>query len=101
MQLSFSKAMSPQMQERLDALRKKFIAGIPKRLSDMDAAPSLAARLHVLHQLTGVALSYEAHALGALAKSTESKLETGAVVDWPASRAALHAEFVKLETGEE
>ncbi|MFM9900141.1 MAG: hypothetical protein ACKVOT_03945 [Polaromonas sp.] len=100
MQLSFSNAMSPHLRARLETLRKKFIAGIPKRLSDMDAAPSLTARLQVLHQLTGAALSYEAHALGALAKSTEAELEAGADVDWPTCRAALHAEYVKLEAGE-
>ena len=100
MQLSCSHAMSPHMQQRLDALRKKFVAGVPKRLSDMDAAASLKARLQLLHQLAGAALSYEAHALGALARATEAALERGGEVDWLRCREAMHAEFLKLEAAE-
>ena len=89
------------MQERLEALRKKFIAGIPQRLDDMAAAPSPVARLQVLHKLIGAALSYKAQALGELARSIEAALESGVDTNWPACLAALHVEFRKLEAGDE
>lgn len=85
------------MQERLQALRKKFIAGIPQRLHEMDTAPSLLGRRQVLHQLAGAALSFDAEALGHLARATETALGEGIATDWPACLAALRAEFQKLE----
>ena len=100
MLLKFGDATTPQMQERLAVLRKKFIDGIPRRLNALDASTSLTERMHVVHQLAGAALSYKAQALGELARSIEAALAAGTVTDWPERLAALHAEFRKLEGGD-
>lgn len=98
MQFSVDNTPSSDMQKRLQKLRKNFIAGIPKRLQDMDMAPSVTVRIQVLHQLAGAALSFRTEALGNLARSTEVDLEKGLVTDWPASLAALRVEFRRLES---
>ncbi len=94
--MSTQSPLSPQFQERLDALRKTFITGIPRRLDIISAASSAEARIQALHQLAGAALSYRARGLGELARSAELALETNTPLDWPACMAALQAEFCKL-----
>ena len=98
MQFSADIATSADLRRRHQALRKKFIAGIAKRLLDIEVAPSATVRAQLLHQLTGAALNFKAEALGNLARAHESALTKDFKGNWPACLALLHTEFRRLES---
>ena len=98
MQFSAEKSPSSDLHKRYQALRKKFLAGIPKRLQDIEAAPCATVRAQLLHQLIGAALNFKAEALGNLARGHESALTKDFKGNWPACLALLHTELRRLES---
>ena len=98
MQFSADIATSADLRRRHQALRKKFIAGIPKRLLDLEVAPSATVRAQLLHQLTGAALNFKAEALGNLARANEIALIKDFKTNWPTCLASLQAELRRLES---
>jgi HPt (histidine-containing phosphotransfer) domain-containing protein len=59
------------VQAALARLRERFMAGLPQRWRELQAAPDAPARAAVLHQLAGVAGSFGLHALGQAAREGE------------------------------
>lgn len=55
-------------------LRSGFLAGLPQRWVEIEAAPSDAARQQALHRLAGAAGSYGCTALGEAARAAEQAL---------------------------
>lgn len=98
MQFSADKTPSADLLKRHQALRKKFIAGIPKRLLDIEVATCATVRAQLLHQLIGAALSFKAEALGNLARANEIALIDDFKSNWPACLALLRAELRRLES---
>jgi HPt (histidine-containing phosphotransfer) domain-containing protein len=98
MQFSVDKAPSSDFHRRHQALREKFIAGIPKRLLDIETASCATVRAQLLHQLIGAALSFKAEALGHLARANEIALVEDFKTNWPACLALLRAELRRLES---
>ena len=98
MQLSPDSTPSADFHERYQALRKKFVTGIPKRLLAIEAATCTSVRMQLLHQLAGAALNFEAKALGNLVKTHEVGLKDDFTANWPACQALISAEFRRLES---
>lgn len=98
MQFSADKSPSSDLHKRYQALRKKFLAGIPKRLQDIEAAPCATVRAQLLHQLIGAALNFKAEALGNLARANEIALIKDFKTNWPTCLASLQAELRRLES---
>jgi HPt (histidine-containing phosphotransfer) domain-containing protein len=73
-------------------LRERFVAGLPQRWLEIDAAGSGPARAAALHRLVGAAASYGLVAVGEAARRAES---LAAATD-PPSTAALAAALAEL-----
>jgi HPt (histidine-containing phosphotransfer) domain-containing protein len=98
MQFSADLSPSADLRQRHQALRKKFIASVPKRLLDIEMTPCATDRAKLLHQLIGAALSFKAEALGQLARANEAALANDFKTNWPGCVAVLRAELGKLES---
>lgn len=68
------------------ALRERFVAGLPRRWSEILEAPDAAARGAALHRLAGAAGAYGFEAIGESARRAEQALHAG---DEVACHAAL------------
>jgi HPt (histidine-containing phosphotransfer) domain-containing protein len=65
-------AMPAATQAAFDRLRARFMAGLPARWSEIDAAASARALHDALHRLAGAAGSYGCAPVGAAARRAES-----------------------------
>jgi Hpt domain len=74
-------------------LRERFVAGLPQRWQDIEAAGSGPALAPALHRLVGAAASYGLLPLGEAARRAETlaSVQAGAAASSPASSAARAA----------
>ena len=70
--------LPPASRAVYEALRRKFVAGLPARWQEIEQAPDPATRAAALHRLAGVAGSYGYDELGQAARTAE-RLSVGAV----------------------
>ena len=71
-------SLPPASRAGFEALRRKFITGLPARRQEIEQAPDPAARAAALHRLAGAAGSYGYDELGQAARAAE-RLSLGAV----------------------
>jgi len=64
-------SLPPASRAGLEALRRKFVAGLPARWQEIEQAPDPAARTAALHRLAGAAGSYGYEQLGQAARAAE------------------------------
>jgi HPt (histidine-containing phosphotransfer) domain-containing protein len=69
-------ALSPEVRAGYEALRRRFIAGLPERWREIEDAVDPAARAAVLHRLAGAAGAYGCGELGQAARSAEQLAAT-------------------------
>lgn len=65
------------VQAGMARLRERFMAGLPQRWRDIEAAGDAGARAAALHQLAGVAGSFGLDALGHAARAGENAALAG------------------------
>ncbi|WP_157270391.1 Hpt domain-containing protein [Azohydromonas aeria] len=65
------------VQAGMARLRERFLAGLPQRWREIEAAADAAARAGALHQLAGVAGSFGLDALGNAARAGENAALAG------------------------
>jgi HPt (histidine-containing phosphotransfer) domain-containing protein len=63
--------LPPASRPGFEALRQKFITGLPARWQEIEQAPDPAARAAALHRLAGAAGSYGYEELGQAARAAE------------------------------
>jgi hypothetical protein len=63
--------LPPAARGAFEALRTRFLAGLPERWREIDEATDPAARVAALHRLAGSAGSYGCHELGQAARAAE------------------------------
>jgi HPt (histidine-containing phosphotransfer) domain-containing protein len=63
--------LPPQAQAAFEALRHRFLVGLPERWREIEDAPDDGARRAALHRLSGAAGSFGCPALGSLARDAE------------------------------
>ena len=61
----------PAVRAGFEALRRKFVTGLPARWQEIEQAPDPAARAAALHRLAGAAGSYGYEELGQAARAAE------------------------------
>ena len=86
--------MPPAVQAAFQALRTRFLAGLPARWQEIEAAAPGAVRRDALHRLAGAAGSYGFEALGQAARQAERLCAAGA--DESAALAALQEQVAAL-----
>jgi HPt (histidine-containing phosphotransfer) domain-containing protein len=64
-------SLPPASRPGYEALRRKFLAGLPARWQEIEQAPDAAARAAALHRLAGAAGSYGCDELGQAARAAE------------------------------
>lgn len=67
----------PARHAGFEALRRRFVTGLPDRWREIDAAPDPATRAAALHRLAGAAGTYGFSELGTAARAAE-RLVAGA-----------------------
>ena len=63
--------LPPEARAGFEALRSRFVAGLPERWQEIAQAPDPAARAAALHRLAGAAGSYGYATLGQAARAAE------------------------------
>jgi HPt (histidine-containing phosphotransfer) domain-containing protein len=63
--------LPPAARAGFEALRQRFLAGLPERWREIEAAPDDRARIAALHRLAGAAGSYGFDELGRTARAAE------------------------------
>jgi hypothetical protein len=89
MAASPAEGMPPEMQATFERLRERFVAGLPQRWQEIDAAGSGPALAAALHRLVGAAASYGLGALGDAAREAEALAGGPDGTPSPACAAAL------------
>lgn len=93
-----TKGMSPELQQRILMLRKKFIAGLGERWDEIEAARNdQAQRVQVLHRLAGAALAFGFDELGDSARIAEAALRESRSADEAEALACLDTEVRRLQ----
>ncbi len=66
-----TEGLAPTVQARFAALQRHFVAGLPARWLELEAATTAATRQAVLHRLCGAAGSFGLERLSASARAAE------------------------------
>jgi len=91
-----AEGLSPEVQAAFARLRERFVAGLPQRWQEIEAAGSGPALQAALHRLVGAAASYGLGALGDAAREAESLAGDPRGISSPAAADALTAALARL-----
>lgn len=83
---------------QFETLRRQFVAGLPRRQHEMEAAPDAAALQGALHRLAGAAGSYGYTALGQMACTALRAMKAGEQADLADSLRLLQQEIDVLRS---
>lgn len=82
-------SMDEATRAQFELLRQRFLAGLARRMAELDAADDDSSRRAVLHRLAGAAGAYGCEALGQLARQAEQALREPPLGDAAQAREAL------------
>jgi HPt (histidine-containing phosphotransfer) domain-containing protein len=82
--------LPPDARAGFEALRQRFVAGLPERWREIETAPDDRARIAALHRLAGAAGSYGFDELGRAARAAEHLAAAGNAPALAPALAGLH-----------
>lgn len=88
--------LEPALAAQFEHIRRQFVAGLARRLDEIDNAPDAAARESSLHRLAGAAGGYGYAGLGELAQQALRALRAADASAIASALAQLRAEIRTL-----